>query len=320
VADQPFSSGGTSARGRASLSSEKSAGDVTVWMYWEDAPGRTCPAYIQLCRETIRRHLGPSMSLAVLDQTTVFDWLPDLDRGIWKRLVVPAQRADYIRTRLTYRYGGLWIDADCIAIQGLDRIVELLADDDVVTWGGDVQGRFFNNLFAARAGASLVERWIEQQDEALASADDLSRLPWAAIGSDSLYPILQEVRYANLPADKVAPVLWLSWRKFFSPFQSPADVLAPDPYTVMLWNKGMGPLLAKRSVDDVLTSKMLLSRLLRIALGRSTLHEELDLYTRFSRFSDIRYRPRVQGLERRARSLAADTRKKTRGRIGPEEP
>ena len=241
------------------------------------------------------------MALEVLDEERVFDWLPDLDVATWKALAVPAQRADYARTRLIYRYGGLWVDADCIAMAPLAELTDLLADHELVSWGGDVQGRFFNNLFAARPGAAFVARWIEEQDRALASSDDWSRLPWAALGSDPVYPFVLDEDYVNVPAARVAPVLWFGWRRFLSPFQSPARVLAESPVTVMLWNKGMGPKLAGRSAEQLRSSPMLLARLLRIALGTSTLDDELDLLTRLAPVSDLRYGRIGRATERRVR-------------------
>lgn len=274
-----------------------------VWMYWEDLPGRSCPAYLRLCQESIRHHLGPSMTLHMLDRESVFDWLPDLDASVWHGLAVPAQRADYARTRLTFRHGGLWVDADCIAVGSLDRITAYLADHDLVAWGADVQGRFFNNLFAARPGAPMLAQWIEGQDRVLATSEDWGRLPWAALGSGPVYPFLDNADYGNVPAPKVAPVLWFAWRRFLSPFQSPATVLSSDPVTVMLWNKEMGPVLGARSATEVLKSRMLLSRLLRIGLGTSTLADELDALTRASGLSDLRYGPIGRTIESRLRHL-----------------
>jgi len=274
-----------------------------VWMYWENLPGRKCPAYLLVCRDTVRRHLGPGTTLHVLDEQSVFDWLPDLDPAVWARLAVPAQRADYARTRLVYRHGGLWIDADCIAMRGLDALDGYLDGHELASWGEDVRGRFFNNLFAGRAGAPLLAEWIEGQDRTLASRDDWSTLAWNDLGSAAFFPLMREATYANIPSAMVAPVLWFGWRRFLSPYQSPADVLASSPVTVMLWNKGMGPLLATRSTEEVLTADMLLSRLLRIALGRSTLEDELDWRTRLSRLSDLRYGPAGRSVERRLRKL-----------------
>lgn len=279
---------------------------TNVWMYWEDVPGSSCPDYLLLCRQTIEHHLGPAMDLHLLDRSSVRSWLPDLNEEVWERLPAPVQRSDYARTRLIHRHGGLWIDADCIVLRPLGAVTAYLAEHDLVSWGDDLQGRFFNNLFAARPGAPLLAEWIELQDRVLLTNDDWHRLPWAALGSDAFYPMINRARgrYANIPSALVAPVPWYAWRRFFSPFQSPAAVLVPSPVTVMLWNKGMGPVLKGRSADEVLESRMLLSRLLRIALGHSTLEEELDLYTKASRLSDLRFSPRGRSIERRVRSLA----------------
>ena len=126
-------------------------------------------------------------------------------------------------------------------------------------------------------------------------------------------PFMNDGNYANIPFKKVAPVLWYEWRRFFSPFQSPADVLASSPVTVMLWNKGMGPILADRSVSQLRRGQMLLSRLFRIALGESTLEEELDGYTRLSRVSDLRYRANGIRVERRLREWASTMKRSQQG-------
>jgi hypothetical protein len=279
--------------------------DVThVWMYWENLPGRTRPAYLDLCQETIRHHLG-SLEFHALDDTSIFEWLPDLEPSIWSRLTIPAQRADYARTRLVYKHGGVWLDADCIAVAPLDTLAGYLGSHELASWGADVRGRFFNNIFVARAGSPLLALWMESQDKRLASSDDWSLLPWSALGTDAFHPFMKDGNYANIPFTKVAPVLWYEWRRFFSPFQSPADVLASSPVTVMLWNKGMGPLLADHSLGQLRRGKMLLSRLFRIALGESTLDEELDGYTRLNRVSDLRYRANGIRVERRLRKWAS---------------
>ncbi len=274
-----------------------------VWMYWEDPPGGRRPSYLTLCAQTIERHLGPSMELHVLDRESAFDWLPDLDRSVWHRLAGPVQRADYVRTRVVYRHGGLWIDSDCIALRPLDGLTDHLSTHDLVAWGADA-GRFFNNIFAGRAGAPALASWIDGQDRALASTDDWSNLPWAALGSGAIGSSRQGPGLLNLPSEKIAPVLWYEWRRFLSPFQDPSVVLRAAPWTVMLWNAVMGPALRRRSTEELLGDHILVSRLFRIALGRSSLADEIDRRTRLSPASDLRYARLGRSVEIRLRRLA----------------
>lgn len=279
--------------------SPEPAHDVPVWMYWENRPGGNCPAYLRLCRDTVARNLGRCGPLHVLDRETAADWLPDLDPRVWERLDGPVQRADYVRTRLVHRYGGIWIDHDCIVRRPLDALAEHLDRFEFVAWGGDVQGRLFNNLFAARAGSSFMAEWMDAQDRALAATDDWASLPWASLGNDAIHPLLRRRDYANLPSWEVAPVLWFRWRRFLSPFQDPRQVLAADPLTVMLWNKSMGPVLGGRTEAELLVSPMLVARLLRLALGRSTPVEESRRWARLHGLSSLRYGRLGASIDRR---------------------
>jgi hypothetical protein len=274
-----------------------------VWTYWEDAPGRHRAPYLDLCLMTIERQLDERMRLHVLDELAVFDWLPDLPRDVWKRLGSPVRRSDYARVRLVERYGGLWLDPDCIAMNSLRRLLNPLRDQEVVGWGADIGDRFYNGLFAARPGADLLRDWIDAQDKALDATEDWDTLPWAALGQDLMKDLLSAHSYENVPRKMIAPVLWYEWRRLFSPWQSPARVLRPRPVTVMLFNSVMGPRLSPLSTASLLSTKMLLGRLFRIALGVSNLAEEADMQTRLSPLSDLRYSRYGRAIEYRARTL-----------------
>jgi hypothetical protein len=72
---------------------------------------------------------------------------------------------------------------------------------------------------------------------------------------------------------------------------------------ITLYNMVMGPVLEDRSAAALRGAKTLLSRLYRIALGESTLDDELDLATRFSKLSDLRYTLNGRRIELRVRRL-----------------
>jgi capsular polysaccharide synthesis protein len=270
-----------------------------VWMYWEDVPGTTRAPYLSLCLETVRRHAG-RMDVRVLDQDSVFTWLPDLDADLWRRLPAPNYRSDYARTRLVHRYGGLWLDIDLVAVGSLESLMRPLDRYDLAGYGREL-GRFYSNLFAARAGSEFVRRWLEAQDDELRRTTDLASMRWAALAQDVVLPIARSVPYYNIPASDVAPVWWYEWRRFMSRLESPGRILGDGTVTVMLWNKVMGPELADASEQDLLAGRSLLSRLLRIGLGQSTLEDERDLWTRAHRLSDVRFSRAGQALERRLR-------------------
>lgn len=276
---------------------------VHVWAYWEDRPGRRRAAYLDLCLETIERQLDDRMKLHLLDEKSVFEWLPDLSATLWTKLETPISRSDYARVRLVERYGGLWLDVDCIAVSSLRALVEPLSRHSVVGWGADLGGRFYNGLFAGRAGSPMLRHWIALQDELLGSRGDWSALPWAALGQDLMPTLTATHSYHNLESSKVAPVKWYEWRRFLSPYQSATKVLSSSPVTVMLWNSAMEPELCRLEARDLLTSRMLIGRLLRIAVGISAPDDETEAIRAMSWASDVRFSRPGRALEHRLRTL-----------------
>ena len=260
-----------------------------VWTYWEYKNRRGArPAYLDLCTESVRGHLGP-LTLELVDQDSIFEWLPDLDADTWRRLPGPSWRSDYGRARLGARYGGIYLDVDCVVVDDLGRLLEPLGRCDFASWGREAGGRMYDGLFAARPGARLLEEWAEAQDRALHEVADWTRLPWSFLGQDLLGPVASRVEYHNYPLATIAPVMWYEWRRFLSKVASPARLFAHRPHTVMLWNGFMARPLREITSDELLRGNALLSRVLRIGLGRTTPDQELDGWTRLHHLADLRF-------------------------------
>jgi len=266
-----------------------------VWAYWENHRRPRRSAYLDLCVETIEHHVAP-LELRVLSRDDAVSWLPDLDVERWESLPAPNFRSDYVRSRLLQRYGGIWIDVDTVVLSALSQLIEELDEAGMVCFGKEL-GRFFGGLCAAAPGTAFVDAWVEGQDKALSRRGDWTALPYAALAQDVTWELARRLPWKALPMDRVAPVPWYEWRRFFSRFESPRRLLPPSPITVVLWNVVMGPVLRDRSRDELLTGRSLLSRLLRMGLGSSTARSEEDLWTRLHVVSSIRFSLPGQRLE-----------------------
>jgi len=266
-----------------------------VWAYWEDGPRAARSAYLDLCIETIARH-APPLELRVLARHDAVTWLPDLDVERWESLPAPNYRSDYVRSRLLQRHGGIWIDVDTVALAPLVGLLDALDDTGVVCFGREL-GRFFGGLCAAAPGTAFVDRWAADQDRMLERHRDWGQLHYAALAQDVTWALARDLPWKALPLEKVAPISWYEWRRFFSRVESPRRVLAGTPLTVVLWNAVMAPRLRPRTRQDLLRSHMLLARLLRIGLGTSTVEDEEDAWTRLHGLSALRFSRRGQGIE-----------------------
>lgn len=264
-----------------------------IWVYWEDVSGKSRPPYLDLCLETVKRQAGMA-EVHVLDERSVFEWLPGLSSEVWTRLGTPVRRSDYARLRLLDVHGGLWLDLDCIAARPLTHLLNLLRHGDAFAWG---DGKPFNNLLLARPGSDFLAHWIAAQDAVLSHTANWSALPWAALGRDISSSGAATV--LRIPRSQVAPVMWYEWRRLLSRLQSPERVLASDPYVVMLWNSAMSQ-VAQYSAEQLLAGDMLLSRLFRLALGQTTVADERPP-AGLSRLDDLRFSRPARTIAHRRR-------------------
>jgi len=272
-----------------------------VWAYWEDGPHQSRAPYLDLCLETIERHAHP-LELRVLSRHDVVTWLPAIDLERWETLPAPNYRSDYVRSRLLQRYGGVWIDVDTIALSPLAFLLDELDETGMVCFGKEVH-RFFGGLCAAAPGTPFVDAWVERQDRALSRLTDWSTLSYAGLAQDVTWKLARDVPWKAIPMPRVAPVPWYQWRRFFSRIESPQRVLEGAPETVVLWNAVMAPRLRHRTRAQLLRSRILLSRLLRIGLGISSVEDEDDPWTRFHGLSRLRFSEPGQRAESSLRRL-----------------
>jgi hypothetical protein len=103
-----------------------------LWLYWEG----DMPAYIEMCRETIYKHCSSSFNIVHLGINNINEWLPELEEKKldFSKLKI-AQRVDYYRILLLYKYGGLYMDMDIIAMRDPIEIIDKLNKYDFVGFG-----------------------------------------------------------------------------------------------------------------------------------------------------------------------------------------
>jgi hypothetical protein len=105
-----------------------------IWVYWENIGRDSYPTFIKLCMNTMIKYLSPKYNLIFLNENLIKKYLPDI-RNDFDNLKI-AQKVDYYRIELLYRYGGIWIDADIIVMRDFDEIFKKLDEGyDYVGFG-----------------------------------------------------------------------------------------------------------------------------------------------------------------------------------------
>lgn len=174
-----------------------------LWLYWENpAHAWRRPEYLDLCRQSVRKHCDRDFTVVELTPHNVYRYLPDL-RADLRTAGSLAQRSHYIRLALLEKYGGAWLDADVLVFGSLMPYVRKLEAYDYVGFGCH-----FQDCGVDRAtGAPRPATWImvsrphgELVTLARKRADFLlNQYPWAlprhpqAFGTDLVWACIDDL-------------------------------------------------------------------------------------------------------------------------------
>jgi hypothetical protein len=156
---------------------------MNVYRYWHDK--EKTPEFIQYCFS--------------FGQNVVYDWERFADELLEPRerdLVAkhePAHQADIFRTRVLYKYGGVYLDADAIIQDPLFitstiaqlaeyRYVGVTEFDSLFTW------KIANGFMASAAESPMMKRVILEQNRLIRKP---IRRRWTQLGSDILTKVIK---------------------------------------------------------------------------------------------------------------------------------
>ena len=166
-----------------------------IWMYWEDKPGVNKPNYLKLCYQTIIKNKGTSQQLHLLDQNSIYQYLPDLRTDLDQKCNIP-QKADYIRLALLQRYGGIWLDSDIIIFRPLDKLFLLLNEYDFIGFGCHFKDchlrlsgypRPANWVLGSPKNGKLVTYCLQQANNILSQQPKLLTQKYHCLGRELLW-------------------------------------------------------------------------------------------------------------------------------------
>ncbi|RSL18000.1 glycosyl transferase family 2 [Edaphobacter aggregans] len=181
--------------------------DLPIWMYWEGQ----CPDWIKACQQTVFRHATDVRLLSSSD----FDRLRDIDRDIDLRQLHVAQRADYIRAFLLAKYGGLWIDSDCIVMRPLRPLLDILNEFEFIAHRERTGGFWANDFMAAARDSKIAATLYRKICDRLRSSAPIG---WTDLGCMAVTETLKaaDTPWFEIRPERIQPVCWSNPAPFFA--------------------------------------------------------------------------------------------------------
>lgn len=235
-------------------------------MYWEGP----CPEWIRQCHRTVFAHAQDVRLLGPDD----FDELRTEDRDIDLRSLHVAHRSDFIRAYLLAKYGGLWIDSDCVVMQSLQPLYWSLRHADFFCHR-ERQGTISNAFMGASPGSQVAAALYARICSLLRSKRPLG---WITLGGEALQSVVSvtKVRRLELPCETIQPICWSQPEAFFAlrTAEEHERRLNPKAVCYMLANQSIQRHMSTHPTADLMGSatffRFLVERALRNAASQSS--------------------------------------------------
>jgi hypothetical protein len=177
---------------------------MTTWLYWEGP----CPLWVERCQQTLF-HRGVNVQLL---GPVDFDYLREEDRDIDLSPLSPPHRADFIRAYLLAKFGGIWLDSDCILMKNLAETMGLASRCEFVGYRED-DGYISNNFMAVPPTSPVMQNYYKKICDILRSKQPIA---WLTLGAYALTPVVEaSTNWVCLPKNRIMPVNWSEQHEFF---------------------------------------------------------------------------------------------------------
>jgi hypothetical protein len=249
--------------------------NMTIWSYWETRAGSYRPKYLDLCEDTWRRHCGDDFEIIRLSPENVLEYAPHVINE-WRRIPLLSQKADYLRAAVLYQQGGIWLDNDTIVLRNLKEMTDRLeASGSDFIGCGRTGNRPSSGVFGAKRGSILVGNWLRSMETLLKSRSESLKFGWSELVYGTLWPLTRTYAYHQYDFRICIPVHPSRFQVFFADVtleqvsRQDCDIRA-DTLAVSLYNAMFPGWFKKLSREQVFEGRMLISRLFRVALERSS--------------------------------------------------
>lgn len=255
---------------------------MNIWVYWDNIGCRQAPGYIKLCLKSLINYCGHGHSIHIINKSNIeyyVERIPSalrrVDRNIYGGSVRGfarrlnrrkrassriAIRLDYIRLRLLYEYGGLWLDADCITMSDYGPVEDALRTYEIVGVAKNSHGdnHIANNFLAANRKSERLGEIIQEQEELINKV----YLEWGEIGGPLLAKRLLGYDGMLLFTEKkVLPLPWQEAYRFFN--DEPVGLVERyNPMCCMLYNNIFPPGFKNKGPAELRGENTLISKLL----------------------------------------------------------
>ncbi|NRD71124.1 hypothetical protein HQR03_11320 [Psychrobacter okhotskensis] len=165
-----------------------------VFAFWESKD--EIPAYLELCKKTWYKNI-PNCEIHIINYQNIQSYIGNTYNLTKLKKIPLAMQSDIISAAILEKFGGLFLDIDCIVIDDLFEIFNLISKEKLIAFGVPKSNSIhLAVLYSYKPENPIFKLWRIEAQRKLENIDDSYR--WDYFGNAIVNPLLK----SNLYNDK----------------------------------------------------------------------------------------------------------------------
>lgn len=164
-----------------------------IFAFWESK--EQIPAYLDLCKDTWIKNI-PNCEIHIINHSNLHEYIGDTyDLENLKRISF-AMQSDIISAAVLEKFGGLFLDIDCIVIDDLFRIFNSISEDKLISFGRpSAFAIHLAVLYCKKPNNPILAGWRAEAQKRLKNIPE--KYDWSYFGNSIINPLLQADNHKN---------------------------------------------------------------------------------------------------------------------------
>lgn len=219
-----------------------------IWLYWDNYPNQKTPTYIEMCWESVRRHCGKDFRIIVINSDTVKQYLPGIREDFFQMAQI-NNKSNYLRYKLLFEHGGIWLDSDMIILHNLLPLLDHLEEVDLVATASPQYkyGEPESGFIISRKNGQVISKALTIIDKKIDAVPTGHIFQWGTMGPAVLRQAVKGEKYIHLNPKVLMPIGWQEAFRF-DRIDRLENYLTKDTLAIMLFNE-----MFRRSKSRIMT-------------------------------------------------------------------
>lgn len=164
-----------------------------IFAFWESP--NPIPAYLELCKESWIKNI-PNCAIHILNHSNLHQYIGDTYDMEQLKSISFAMQSDIISAAVLEKFGGLFLDLDCIVTDNIFDIFNRISDTKLISFGRpNTNAIHLAVLYCAKPNNPILTEWRKTAQKRLINKPD--QYPWHYFGNGIINPLFNKSEYKD---------------------------------------------------------------------------------------------------------------------------